>query len=76
MSYLDEAAEMLRAARDVNEARAEAVKEMQGLTAAEDMRRQVNDRRMELAAAFTRLAAIEHGLAPAFGVPESQEGEQ
>ena len=72
MSYLDEAAALLRQVRDGNEARAQQAAEWAAVPSspnADIMLREVNDRRMEIAAAFTRLAAIEHGLAPAFEVP-------
>jgi len=76
VTYLDEAAKLLRAARDANERRAELAATVRDLSRAGAVMREVNDRRMEIAAAFTRLAAIERGLAPAFGAPEPGEEEQ
>lgn len=73
-SYLDEAADQLRMARTGNEKRAERAAEwaeVPNSPNAEIILREVNDRRMEIAAGFTRLAAIERGLPPALGVPEA-----
>ena len=62
-AYLDEAAALLRQARDGNEARAEmAWDRAAGHVPVQRTLREVNDRRMEIAAAFTRLAAIRAGL--------------
>jgi hypothetical protein len=60
--YLEEAAQILRKARDANEREA----------GERFMDEVVRERRMEIAAAFTRLAAIERGLLP----PEMEVGEK
>jgi hypothetical protein len=52
MSYLEEAAEQLRKASDANERDA----------GDRLLKTEVRERRLEIAAAFTRLAAIERGL--------------
>ena len=64
--YLESAAAELRKARDANEARATELDEMETmkLSVPPGDRQPVNDRRMEIAEAFTRLAAIEAGLPP------------
>lgn len=72
MTYLDEAADQLRLARIDNEIIAEGASASRGVTPVEDLLRRVNDRRMEIADGFTRLAAIERGLPPALGVPEEK----
>ena len=62
-TLLEEAAAELRKARDANEARAGDTRSW--LTERDvPVIVAVNDRRMELAAGFTRLAAIERGLPP------------
>jgi hypothetical protein len=71
MTSLEEAAALLRLARDANEARARDAGEMHGQEAVEDLLREVNDRRMELAAGFMRRAEIGHGIAL---LPGSREG--
>lgn len=64
--YLDEAAAELRKARDANEKRAVIAAELASARhgGAEEVRREVADRNMEIGAAFERLAAIAAGLAP------------
>jgi hypothetical protein len=58
--YLEEAAALLRQAREANDRRASLVPSRRaGNLPVDDLLREVNDRRMELAAAFARLAAIE-----------------
>lgn len=69
-TLLEEAAAELRKARDANEKRRELAAEMAGAKLrVEDIRREVADRSMELAAAFTRLAAIERDAKPAAEAP-------
>jgi hypothetical protein len=72
MTYLEEAAEQLRAARDGNEERAREVPALRGADAI-DVLAEVNARRMEIAAAFTRLAAIEAGLPPCLGHDSTED---
>ena len=65
MTYLEEAAEQLRRARSANEARAGSVSSW--LTeGAVPVLTEVNERRMEIADGFTRLAAIERTLPPCY----------
>lgn len=74
MTYLEEAADQLRKARAANETRADlAVKLKEAKQPTVDILREVNDRRMELAAAFTRLAEIEAGPAAAKSSPDTPE---
>jgi hypothetical protein len=69
MTYVEEAAEQLRRARFANDARAGSVHSW--LTeGAIPLLTEVNQRRMEIADAFTRLAAIEAGLPPCYHVPQ------
>jgi hypothetical protein len=65
-SYLQEAADELRAARDANDRYRGRVAEMRSYNAvaADALDAETADRSMEIAAAFTRLAAIEAGLPP------------
>ena len=66
MTYLEEAAEQLRRARSANEARAGSVNSW--LTeGAVPVLTEVNQRRMEIADGFIRLAAIERAQVPAEG---------
>lgn len=60
-NYLEDAAAELRKARDANDKRF-AVASSDRFGAAD--LRQVHEQRMAIAAAFTRLAAIERGLLP------------
>ena len=63
--YLNEAAAELRKARESNERRFGLIPSLAaGNLATADVLREVNDRRMDLAEGFTRLAAIERGLPP------------
>jgi hypothetical protein len=73
MISLEEAAALLRLARDASEARARDAREMRGQETVEDLLREVNDRRMELAAGFMRRAEIGHGIAL---LPGPREGKQ
>ena len=69
MTYLEDAAAELAKARDDNEKRAAfaaELDEMKRPDQAADVRREVNARRMEIAAGFAVLAAIEAGLPPAY----------
>ena len=65
-TYLAEAAEQLRLARAANEERLRVAAAAHSGQREEASRilREANARRMELAEAFTRLAAIEAGLPP------------
>jgi hypothetical protein len=69
MTYLEDAAAQLYAARDDNDERARDAADMcTGMAAAAlAIGAEVNARRMEIAAGFTRLAAIEAGLPPCLG---------
>lgn len=62
LKCLVDAADQLRLARDANEARARDIEKMRGHSPVEGEVRQVNDRRMELAAGFARIAALGQGL--------------
>ena len=68
MTYLEEAAAELRKARDDNEKRAREASRMH--TGQEQEKEailaEVGARRMEIAAVFAALAAIEAGLPPAY----------
>ena len=68
--YLEEAAAELRKARDANDKRF-GVASSDRFGAAD--LRQVHTERMAIAAAFTRLAAIERGLLPDDMVPDDKE---
>jgi hypothetical protein len=75
MSYLEDAAAELCKARHDNEGRARDAGEMHSgmaVTAAA-ISAEVNTRRVELAAGFARLAAIEAGLAPCLGHSSTEE---
>jgi hypothetical protein len=62
LSYLEEAADLLRQARDANEKRAEHADGWEGTGANTGaLLADVNARRLEIAAAFTRLAEIQAG---------------
>ena len=64
-TYLAEAADQLRLAREDNEKRADLIPSLRvGKLPTAQISAEVNARRMELAEAFTRLAAIEAGLPP------------
>jgi hypothetical protein len=69
MTYLEDAAALLYKARDDNEKRAVTAEEMlPGMrVTALPVLAEVNGRRVELAAGFTRLAAIQAGLPPCLG---------
>jgi hypothetical protein len=78
MTYSEDAAELLRKARDANEERAEAITATYGGLAqyadrVADAMAPVNDRRMELAAAFTRLAELEPGADDGAILPHESE---
>ena len=65
MDYLSEAADLLRKARDDNEERVQDAADMVALrrpVQAAEILREVNDRRMEIADGFIRLAAIKAGV--------------
>jgi hypothetical protein len=62
MSYLEEAAVLLLKASEANERDASN----------RNLEEIVRDRRMEIAAAFTRLAAIERGLLPSDMNPDNE----
>jgi len=63
-AYLEEAAALLRAARDDNEKRAETAADLKAATLPfMDVLAEVNARRLEIAQCFTALAAIERGVA-------------
>ena len=65
-TLLEEAAAELRAARKSNENRLGVVNAMyaEGHEARQALLAEINQRRMEIADGFTRLAAIERGLHP------------
>lgn len=69
--YLEDAATELRHARSANEARVGAVHAMHSGQQAEAAQiiREVNDRRMEIAAAFTRLAECQAAMLDAARMP-------
>jgi hypothetical protein len=74
MTYLQEAAEQLRTARDGNEKRRELAAELAaGNQPVQDILRETASRSMEIAAAFTRLAAIEARLPPCLGHDAREE---
>ena len=68
MTYLEDAAAELFKARDTNEKRAQRAATMHSGEQQEAgvILREVNARRMEIAAGFAVLAAIEAGLPPAY----------
>jgi hypothetical protein len=72
MTHLQEAAEQLRIARDGNEERARDASAMRGTDRLIALAA-VNTRRMEIAAGFTRLAAIEAGLSPCLGHDSTED---
>lgn len=75
MTYLEEAAAELRKAREANEKCAGTHRSW--LTETDvPVIVEVNDRRMELAAAFTALAAIEAGLPPCRHRPQPEQEPQ
>ena len=75
MTYLEDAAAQLYAARDDNDSRARDAADMHAGMAvtALTIRAEVNARRIEIAAGFTRLAAIEAGLPPCLGHAVTEE---
>jgi hypothetical protein len=64
MTYLEEAVEQLRKARDANEARAAARTRRWLTEGAVPILTEINQRRMEIADGFIRLAAIERAIPP------------
>lgn len=73
---LEDAAAELRKARENNEERARFAAELEeAKLPAGDLRREISDRNMELAAGFTRLAAIERGLLPPEMTPDDDAGD-
>lgn len=69
--YLEDAAAELRKARDANETRASMAAELaEAKLPAADILRDVNDRRMEIAAAFTRLAECQAAVLDAARMPD------
>jgi hypothetical protein len=75
MTYLEDAAAELYKARDDNEKRAVTAEEMlpSMRVTAQHLLAEVNGRRMEIAAGFTRLAAIQAGLPPCLGHAITEE---
>jgi hypothetical protein len=69
--YLEDAAAELRKARDANERRAELIPSLAaGSMPTGEVAREVNDRRMEIAAAFTRLAECQAAMLDAARMPD------
>jgi hypothetical protein len=73
-TYLEEAAALLRKAQegliDAPEKLAAELEESGHLADAQEIRRQVDERRVEFAAAWTRMAAIDCGLLPPEMAPD------
>jgi hypothetical protein len=77
--YLEEAAAQLDKARAANETESESLPSLAGnvdVRVMREMRAAVNARRIELAAAYTRLAAIAAGLPPCLGHPAPDPGQE
>jgi hypothetical protein len=74
VTYLQEAADELRQARDGNEKRRELAAGLAaGNQPVQDILRETASRSMEIAAGFTRIAAIEAGLPPCLGHERREE---
>ena len=74
MTYLEDAAAELEKAREANEQRFKVVLSLaEAKVPTLEMRAEVDDRRMEIAEGFTRLAAIEAGLPPCYHVLRTEQ---
>ena len=74
MTYLEEAADELRKAREANEERRDLTAELAaGKLPVQGILRETAARSIEIAEGFTRLAAIEAGLPPCLGHDAGQE---